>query len=89
MTSYRSQAVASVVLGTPLTFGLCGLYVTVGPATPEVNYVTGILLLLPTWIAVLLWALTRRSARRAWLGLGGTCIAIAVAIFVLRYFGGA
>lgn len=79
--SYRSQAVASVVLGTPLAFALCGLYAALGPARPATNYVTALFLLLPVWCAIMIWGLVQRDPRQSWLQLGGACAVVACAVF--------
>lgn len=87
--SYRSQAVASVVLGTPLAFALCGLYAELGPAKPATNYLVALCLLLPVWCAVMVWGLAQRNPRQSWLQLGITCAIVACAVFLAGVWRGA
>lgn len=68
--SYRTQALASVVLGTPLTLALTGLYAQFGPAQPATNFIAALLLMTPIWLTIMVWTLKRTRGRVAWLGLG-------------------
>lgn len=86
--SYRPQAVASVVLGTPLAFALCGVYAAIGPGEAATNYITALFLLLPVWCAVLIWGLSRRQPRQAWAHLGAGCLLAAVAFVTVRMLPG-
>ncbi|ATE61811.1 hypothetical protein [Thauera sinica] len=86
---YRSQAVASVVLGTPLAFALCGLYAAFGPAAAATNYLAALFLLLPVWCGILIWGLSHRQARQAWIHLGAGCAAVACAAIAMRVLSGA
>ncbi|ENO86976.1 hypothetical protein [Thauera linaloolentis] len=87
--SYRSQAVASVILGTPLAFALCGVYATLGPAEPATNYIAALFLLLPVWCGVLIWGLSRQRARQAWMHLGTGCAVMVCVFLVMRLLPGA
>lgn len=83
--SYRSQAVASTFLGTPLTLVLCGLYAQFGPASPATDYITAVILAVPLWSAVMVWGLWRPDPRVAWLGLGGALASAVTALLVARH----
>lgn len=80
--TYRSQAVGSVFLGTPLAFAICAFYAQFGPSEPATNYIVAIFLLLPVWSAVLIWGLKRQDPRTTWTGLA-VALALAVALSAL------
>ncbi|MDR2128924.1 MAG: hypothetical protein LBP52_07650 [Burkholderiaceae bacterium] len=83
--TYRSQALASVVLGTPLTLALTGLYAQFGPGAPATNFIAALLLMTPIWLAVMVWTLKRTRGRTAWLGLGAANLVVYTAILLLKY----
>lgn len=83
--TYRSQALASVILGTPLTLGLTGLYAQFGPAAPATNYIAALLLLTPIWLVVMVWTLKRETGITAWLGLACANAAIYGVVGALKY----
>lgn len=68
--SYRSQAVASSVLGTALSLVLAALYTQYGPGEPATCFVVAVFLLVPLWCGLLMWGLKQQVPRRAWIGLG-------------------
>ena len=87
--SYRSQAVASVLLGTPLSFAVCGLYAQFGPADPATDFLVGMCLLLPVWCAILMWGLKRERGSSAWAGLSAGCVVVGAIVLISRYLIGA
>ncbi|MED5611662.1 hypothetical protein VV867_28510 [Pseudomonas sp. JH-2] len=86
--SYRSQALASTFLGTPLTLTLCALYAEYGPGLPYTNAVVAVFLLAPVWCAVMIWGLKRATPRAAWMGLGGALALAGGCLFIARHLAG-
>jgi len=87
--TYRSQAVASSVFGTALSFALCALYAQFGPGEPATNFVIALFLLVPLWSAIMVWGLKREDPRTAWIGLAAALgIASAVLIVARETLGG-
>lgn len=82
--SYRSQAVASTFVGTPLAVALCALYAQFGPGAPATNFIMAIFLLVPIWSAILVWGLKRDNPRTAWIGLVGALAVIGTILFIAR-----
>lgn len=82
--SYRSQAVATTFLGTPLAFGLCALYAGFGLGTPGTNFMVAAFLFLPVWAGIMVWGLKRENPRVAWAGLGLTLLLITAILLVAR-----
>lgn len=68
--SYRSQAVASGVLGTSLSVTIAALYAEYGPGDPASRFITAVFMLAPIWCGLLMWGLKQTSPCRAWIGLG-------------------
>ncbi|MBO3278093.1 hypothetical protein [Pseudomonas schmalbachii] len=86
--SYRSQAVASTFLGTPLTLALCALYAEYGPGLPYTRFVVAVFLLVPVWCAVMIWGLKRAKSLSCWIGLGGALAIAGGVLFLARHSSG-
>ncbi|MNZ27717.1 hypothetical protein D3C78_449380 [compost metagenome] len=86
--SYRSQALASTFLGTPLTLAVCALYAEYGPGLPYTDFVVAVFLLVPVWCVVMIWGLKRSQPRNSWIGLGSALAVAGGLLFITRHLSG-
>ena len=81
------QATAGVVLGFTLSTGIGGLYALLAPPSFDTALITGVLLVMPLWIAIMLLSFRIRSGPRAWLLLGAANLACYGLLWALRVCG--
>ncbi|MEX1828155.1 hypothetical protein [Luteibacter sp. CQ10] len=82
--SYGPQTLAGIVLGTPLTFLIVGLYAQWGPSDPSTNFIAALYFSVPVWLTIMIWALKRSSARTAWLTLLAADLVLVFLVFTMR-----
>jgi hypothetical protein len=64
------QTTAGVFLGLTLATGIGGLYALLAPPSFDAALITGVMLTMPLWIAIMLLSFRMRSGLRAWTVLG-------------------
>lgn len=82
-----ARYLAAAVLGLPLTVGLIGLAALAWPGNQEITALPWITLTFPLWIAVMTLAFAFKSARRAWLWLGGATALSLALLYGLKALG--
>ncbi|WP_428312310.1 hypothetical protein [Hydrocarboniphaga sp.] len=81
------QTTAGVLLGLSLSTGIGGLYALLAPPSFDAALITGVLLVMPLWIAIMLLSFRIRSGVRAWMLLGLANLACYGLLWVLRMTG--
>lgn len=81
------QTTAGVLLGLSLSIGICGLYALLAPPSFDAALITGVLLAMPLWIAIMLLSFRIRSGLRAWMLLGFANLVCYGLLWVLRMTG--
>ena len=82
-----ARYLAAALLGLPLTIGPIGLLALAWPGDPRVTTLPWVMMAFPTWVATMALAFAFRSARRAWLWLGGATAACFFLLHGLRTLG--
>ncbi|KZC15604.1 hypothetical protein RHOFW510R12_00100 [Rhodanobacter sp. FW510-R12] len=82
-----ARCMSAALLGLPLSVGLIGLIALAWPGDPRVTTLPWVMMAFPTWVAMMTLAFVFRSAKRAWLWLGGATAACFVLLYGLQALG--
>ncbi|WP_440224284.1 hypothetical protein ACQQ2N_03465 [Dokdonella sp. MW10] len=82
-----AKSLAAALLGLPLTAGIIGFVVLLGPGRLETITLPWLLMSFPVWIGVMSLAFVFRTGLRAWLWLGGATFACYALIHVCKQLG--
>lgn len=81
------QTTAGVLLGLTLSTGIGGLYALLAPPSFDAALITGVMLVMPLWIAIMLLSFRMRSGLHAWSVLGLANLACYGLLWLLRVSG--
>lgn len=82
-----ARYLAAALLGLPLTVGLIGLVALAWPGDPRVTTLPWVMMAFPTWVAMMTLAFVFKSARRAWLWMGGATVACFAMLYGFQALG--